>query len=138
MKFITPTGRFKDIPVHKYRVDFDAEQGSEFSASVLDFFYPYWKHDIVCAELPVAGRDKMRYDFVNLSKKIILETDGIAHLDPKSHFHKGSPAKWLSQIKRDDLKNQMAKRNGFTMIRIEPDDLPLTKEWVEETYSITL
>ncbi len=137
MKFITPTGRLKDIPVHQYRVDFDADQGSEFSAGVLDFFYPYWKAHVVLAELPVAGT-KMRYDFVNLDRRLILETDGVAHFDPKSHFHGGSPAKWLAQIKRDELKNRMAQVNGFTMIRIQPDNLPLTKKWVEETFQIVL
>ncbi len=138
MKFVTPTGRLKDIPVSQYRVDWMADQGSQFSSEVLDFFEPYWRHDFVVAELPVAGRDQMRYDFVNLTKHVILETDGIAHYDPKSHFHGGSKAKWLAQIKRDELKNQMARRNGLTMIRIQPDNLPLTKEWVEETFGITL
>lgn len=137
MKWLTPTGRLKDIPVHRYRVDWMADQGSQFSSDVLDFFEPYWRHDVVYSELPVAGT-KMRYDFVNLTKHVILETDGIAHLTPKSHFHGGIPAKWLDQIKRDDLKNQMARRNGFIMVRIEPDHLPLTKKWVEETFDITL
>jgi hypothetical protein len=42
MKFKTPSGKPKDIPIHNYLVDFDDEQGSQFSAEVLDFFYPYW------------------------------------------------------------------------------------------------
>lgn len=137
MKWKKQSGKLVDIPVHRYLVDFDADQGSEFSANVLDFFYPFWKHDIVAAELPVAGT-KLRYDFVNITKRLIVETDGIAHLSPKSHFHQGSRAKWLSQVKRDLLKDQLAEKNGFKMLRIRPDHLPLTKEWVESTFDITL
>ena len=138
MKFVTPSGKFKDIPVGKYRVDFDGDQGSQFSEEVLDFLYPYWKTDYVYAEVPVAGT-KMRYDYVNLTKRIIVETDGEQHDEFVKHFHGTIPvAKYLKQIKNDLLKDQMAEHNGFKMVRIKPGDLPLTKAWFAKHYDITL
>lgn len=137
MKWKTPSGKLKDIVMPPYRVDFDDDQDSQFSTEVLDFLEPYWRHDMVYAQVPVAGT-KMSYDYVNVTKKIILEADGIQHDNPKSHFHGGIPAKWLSQIKRDQLKNELAAKNGFKMIRIRPGDLPLTKTWMESTWNISL
>lgn len=137
MKWKTPTGRLKDIPMHHYLVDWMADQDSQFSAEVLEFFRPYWRHDVVCAQVPVAG-NRMSYDYVNVTKRIIVEADGIQHDNPNSHFHGGSNAKWLGQIKRDHLKNDLAAKNGFTMIRIKPDDMPLSRRWVESTFGVTL
>ena len=142
MKFKTPTGRFKEINIASYRVDFDGEQGSDFAAEVLDRLYPYWKYDIVVAEFPVAGRDKMRYDYVNLSRKVVVECDGVQHDDPLAYHNRGSKAVWLAQIKRDDLKNRMAAANGWTMVRIKPGDMPKLRDdikgWFLEMYDITL
>ncbi len=137
MKWKKPSGKLKDINMAQYKIDWDDDQDSQFSSEVADFFYPYWKHDVVCVQVPVAGT-KMTYDYVNINKKIIVEVDGIQHFSPKSHFHQGSPAKWLAQIKRDDDKNKLAEKNGFTMIRIRPDNLPLTKKWVEDTWNVVL
>lgn len=137
MKWKTLSGHIKDIPMHKYLVDWDADQGSEFSASVLEFLEPYWKHDIVCAEIPVAGT-RMRYDFVNVSKKLICETDGAQHDKfMAGHFHR-TREDYKAQIKRDMLKDTLAQKNGFKMMRIKPTDLPLTKEWFFKTFEVTL
>lgn len=137
MEWKTATGKIKNIPMHKYLVDWDGDQGSAFSEDVLDFLHTYWKNDIVCAEVPVAGT-KMRYDYVNVSKKIICETDGAQHDKFISgHFHR-TREDYKAQIKRDMLKDELAQKNGFKMIRIKPTDLPLTKEWLEETFEIKL
>lgn len=136
MKQKTITGKLKDIPTAPYRVDWDANQGSQFSADVLDFLWAYWKHDVVLAEWPVAGT-KLRYDFVNLTKHIVVETDGIQHSQFSDHFH-GSRAGYLNQIKRDLLKDRIAEINGFKMVRINPDDLPLTKEFFKRQFDIDL
>ncbi len=136
MKQVTATGRTKDIPTAPYRVDWDGDQGSEFSAQVLDFLYPYWRHDVVLAEWPVPGT-RMRYDFVNLSKRIIAETDGVQHDQFSTHFH-GNRVAFLSQIKRDLLKDKIADLNGFTLIRIKPGDLPLSKDFFKRQFDIDL
>jgi len=137
MKWKTATGKIKDIPMHKYLVDWDADQGSVFSADVLAFLEKYWKYDIVCAEVPVAGT-RMKYDFVNVTKMLICETDGAQH-DKfiEGHFHR-TREDYKAQIKRDVQKDSLAQKNGFKMIRIKPTDLPLTKEWFKTTYDVDL
>jgi len=141
VKFKTPTGRLKEINIAAYRVDFDGEQGSDFAAEVLDLLYPYWKYDIVTQELPVAGT-RLRYDYVNHSKRIACECDGVQHDDPLAYHNRGSKAVWLAQIKRDDLKNRMAAAQGWTMVRIKPDDMPKLRKdikgWFLEMFDITL
>lgn len=137
MKQITSSGRIKDIKTTPYLVDWDADQGSEFSAEVLDFLSIYWKKDVILSEWPVAGT-RMRYDYVNLSKKIIVETDGIQHSEYNPHFHRNSHNIYLAQIKRDVLKDKIAELNGFKMVRINPSDLPITKEFFKRQFDITL
>lgn len=138
MKWKTISGKLKDVNMGNHLIDWDDDQDSKFSKEVADFLHPYWKYDVVCVQVPVAGREKMTYDYVNVSKKIIMEVDGSQHQSFNKHFHGDCRAKYRAQIDRDLLKDKLAEKNGFTMIRIRPEDLPLTKEWVEETWEITL
>lgn len=137
MKQKTITGRVKEMPTAPYIVDWDGEQGSQFSADILDFLYPYWKHDVVLAEWGVPGT-RMRYDYVNLSRRVICECDGLQHDQFSEHWHKGSRTNYLAQIKRDLLKEKVAEINGFKLIRIKPSDLPLTKEFFKRQFDIEL
>lgn len=124
--------------MHKYLIDWDGKQDSDQSTRLANFLRPYWKHDIVCVQVPVAGT-RMSYDYVNCSKKIIVEFDGAQH-DRLilGHFHR-TPEDYRAQIKRDVLKDDLAIKNGFTMIRIKPDDLDkLSKEWFEKEFGISL
>lgn len=136
MKWKTASGKLKEIPMHRYLVDWDDDQDSQFSAEVLDFFEPYWQHDVVCAQVPVAG-SKMSYDYVNVTKRLVLECDGRQHTSFVPHFHTNR-ANFQAQVRRDFQKDDLAERNGFTMIRIRPDNLPLTKTWLESTFDVTL
>lgn len=137
MKWITLRGRVVDVPTAKYRVDWDGDQGSRFSKAVLDWIKPYWEKDAVLAEWPVPGGNRMRFDFVNINKRLIVETDGKQHDQYSDHFH-GSQSAYRAQMGRDLKKDEVALLNQFTMIRIKPEDLPLTKEWLEKTFDITL
>jgi hypothetical protein len=136
MKFKTLTGRLKDINISSYRIDWEGDFPSDFAADVADYLYPYWRHDVVVAELPVAGT-KLRYDMVNLTRRIVIETDGIQHDAYTPHWH-GSKVGYLNQIKRDVLKDKIAEANGLVMVRIKPDDLPLTKSFFKDHYNIDL
>ena len=137
MKFKTLTGRLKEVNVKPYLIDYNNDSLSDFQYNIKTFLKPYWQYDVVCEELPVAGT-KLRFDFINLNKHIVVEANGIAHLDPKSHFHGGSKTKWLSQIKRDMLKHKWCEINGYTLVEIEPDDIPLSKDFFLKEYNIKL
>ncbi len=136
MRFKTLSGRTKEINISPYRIDWDGDFPSNFAADIADFLYPYWKHDVVLTELEVAGT-RMRYDMVNLSKRIVVEGDGRQHDAYVPHFH-GSRMGFLAQIKRDLLKDKIAEMNGFTLIRIKPSDLPLTKDFFKRQFDIDL
>lgn len=125
------------MPTAPYKVDWTARQGSRFSKDVLDFLHAYWKHDVVLSEWPVVGT-RMRYDFVNLTRKIIIESDGVQHGSYNPHFHNGIRDKFKDQIKRDLEKEDIARVNGFTLVRIMPSDLPLTREFFKTKFNITL
>lgn len=137
MIFKTLRGASKDIKIRHYLIDWGGDSLSHFQEEVKAFLYPYWRRDVVCEELPVAGT-KMRFDMINISRKVIVEVNGVAHLDPDSHFHQGSRARWLSQIKRDHAKTEWAEMNGYQMAEIEPDDLPLTKDFFKRQFDIDL
>lgn len=138
MKWKTATGRLKDVNMTQYLIDWDGDQDSEQSSELADFLYPYWKHDIVCVQVPCVGT-RMSYDYVNATKRIIIEYDGAQHDKlVLGHFHR-TRSDYVAQIKRDLLKNQLAEKNGFKMVRIKPDDLSkLSREWFKETWEITL
>ncbi|MBF9678727.1 hypothetical protein IAI24_11340, partial [Streptococcus pseudopneumoniae] len=67
MKWKTATGRFKDIPMHKYLIDWEDKQDSKESKRLAEFLKPYWKYDVVCVQVPVAGTPRYSYDYVNIS-----------------------------------------------------------------------
>lgn len=138
MKWKTLSGKFKDIPMHRYLIDWESSQDSKFSKSVIEFLRPYWRYDVVCTQVPVAGK-RYTIDYVNVSKKIMIEVDGRQHLEYNEFMHRGSRENYKAQFKRDLFKDDYAEKNGFMMIRIIPDDLPkLSPEWFKEKFGITL
>jgi hypothetical protein len=136
MKWKTLSGKLKDVATPQYSIDWDGDFASKLEEEIADWFYPYWKGDIVTAQFPIPGT-KMSLDFFNVSRRIAIEGQGRQHSE-YTPFLSRSRAGYLSQIKRDESKRKWCDLNGVTLIEIHPSNLPLTKEWVEETYSITL
>jgi hypothetical protein len=138
MKWKTPSGKFKDVPMHKYLIDWDDDQDSEQSSQLADFLYPYWRHDVVCCQVPCVGT-RMSYDYVNVSKKVICEFDGNQHQNFIEGFFHKSREDYKAQIKRDILKDKLAEASGFKMVRIRPEDLSkLSPQWFKETWEVIL
>lgn len=137
MKFKTTNGRIKDVKIPKYLIDWQGNSLSKFQHNVKRFLFPYWRYDVVCEEFPVPG-ERWHIDIINLSRKIMIEVNGIAHLDPNSHFHHGSKQSWLGQIKRDMGKHAWAATNGYVVAEIEPQDMPLTKDFFKRQFDIDL
>ena len=135
MKFKLLNGRLKDFNVSSTRIDWDGDSLSDFQAECKDFFYPYWKHDIVCEEFRLFGR--MSLDIFNISRRIVVEVQGRQH-SAYVPFFSGSRSGYLGQIKRDLKKVEFCRINGLTLIEIFPENMPLTKKWFLDTYSINL
>ncbi len=135
MKFKTLTGKLKDVPIHHYSIDWEGDFASKLEEEIADWFYPYWKNDIVTAQFPLPHR--MSLDFFNVSKRIAIEGQGRQH-SIYVRFLSGSRAGYLGQLKRDESKRKWCEINDVTLIEIHPQNLPLTKKWVEETWNVVL
>lgn len=136
MKFKTLTGRFKEVPIHQYMIDWEGDFASKLEEDVADWIYPHWKRDVVTAQFPLPRR--MSLDFLNVSKRIAIEAQGRQH----SHytpFLSGSRSGYVGQIKRDLSKQKWCELNDIILIEIFPKDIPnLSVEWFRDTWDITL
>jgi very-short-patch-repair endonuclease len=66
--------------------------------------------------------EKRQFDFLLIDKRIIIECDGdYWHANPKFY---PQPKDWqIERIKIDRVKNEIAKENGYTIIRFWEDDI---------------
>lgn len=131
MKFKTLSGKDKFLNVEKTRIKWNEPSLSKFQESVKNFLYPYWAYHVVYEEMPVAGT-KMRMDFYNATKRIAIECDGKQHDKYNKFFHSGNRYNYFNQIKRDNLKYLWCVENGILLVNVEPQDLPLDKEFFKK------
>ena len=138
MKFKTLSGKERGINIHNYIIDWDNKSASNFQFNVKQFLKPYWQFQVVCEEFVLCGT-RLRFDFFNITRNIVVEADGCAHTNFNRHFHNNSRANYLAQIKRDLLKEKWCDINKILMVHIYPDDVDdLCSEWFEEKYQISL
>ena len=117
MVFISVKGRKQKIKNStRYLIKWDEKSRSIFQYNVKQFLKRYWATDVVFEELPVVG-SRLTLDIYNASKKIAIEVDGDQHYSYNKFFH-GNRSNFLSQIKRDDMKDSFCDINDITLIRI--------------------
>jgi len=97
---------------------------------------PRWKHEEMCRNIlekifnkpfkscrpkflknPVTGQN-LEIDCFNEQLRIGLEYDGVQHSKYTPHFHRSGKAEFLYQLKKDQFKDMVCKREGITLIRI--------------------
>lgn len=116
MIFLDLKGRKKSIKnIRRYLVEWNKLTKSKGQTELKRFLYPYWSGDIVFEELPLVG-SRMTFDIVNITKKIIIEHQGVQHQKFVKHFHGSRVGKFLGQIKRDMKKHEWAELNGFSLV----------------------
>lgn len=125
------------ISVPKYRLSWDKPCRSKFQFDVKQWLKKYWLNHVCLEEFRIPG-SRLMCDMVNLTKRAVIETNGVQHDEFNTHFHKGSRANFLSQIKRDESKRVWAEANDFVMIEIVPTDLPLTVDFFKEKYGFSI
>lgn len=131
MKFITTRGSVKNVKnSRKYLIDWEAQSKSKFQKRVKDFLCNHWSNDVVFEEFPVAGT-RMRFDFFNLSRKVVVEAQGGQHTRHVKFFHGRSKIGYGQQIKRDILKIEFCEANDIQLVEIY-DDKELTKEFFKQ------
>ena len=117
MTFLDLKGRKKNLNIRKYLVDWNGKTRSKGETALKTFLYPYWRSDIVLQEMPLVG-SRMRFDMVNVSKKIVIEVQGCQHNKFVKHFHGTRVGKFLGQIKRDISKHEWCEINDFTLVEV--------------------
>lgn len=136
MKFKTLNNKLREVPIHKYLIDWDGKFASNFETEVANWIRPYWKNDVVTAQLKVAGT-KLSLDFYNVSQKIAIEVQGRQHV-MYVPFLSGTRSGYLSQLKRDLMKAKFCEINNIKLIEIFPEDLPLSKKFFKEKFNVIL
>ena len=117
MKFITAAGKVKAIKGYrKYLIDWDGKSPSKGQKRVKDFLKDYWAYDSVFEELPVAGT-RLRFDFYNASRKIVVEYSPSQHFTYVKHFHKSREG-FLKAQERDWQKLEFCNLNGIALIEV--------------------
>lgn len=108
------------ISIKRYTIEWESAP-SKGQQVLQNFLYPYWKNQIILAEMYVPGT-KWRFDIVNCNKKIILEYSPSHHNSFNPFFHKNR-AGYLKSLKSDIYKRDWAAINGFKVIDIDESDL---------------
>jgi hypothetical protein len=131
MKFKTLNGKERFLKnAKKYIINWQGKSKSNIQWRVKQFLLSYWKYDVVFEEIRVVGT-RLSLDIYNANKKIAIEVQGKQHQTYNPYFHGNDRRKWLSQLRRDDLKLQFCLTNGIKLVEIYETDL-ICKETFEK------
>lgn len=127
MVFKTLVGSSKRVSKAKnYLIKWDDSSRSKMQYNCKQFLKQFWLNDIVFEEFPIAGT-RLSIDFYNSNKKIAVEVQGGQHLKYTPHFHGKSKQTFLSQVRRDNDKQEFCKINNIKLVEVYPGD-ELSKE----------
>ncbi len=122
MIFKTLIGSTKRVKKPKnYMVKWDKPSRSKMQFEVKNFIKNYWFNDIVFEEFPIVGT-RMSLDLYNGNKNIAIEVQGEQHLKYTPFFHGKSKTTFLSQIRRDNDKQEFCKLNKIKLVEVYPKD----------------
>lgn len=122
MIFKTLVGSTKRVKKPKnYMVKWDKPSRSKMQFGVKDFVKKYWFNDVVFEEFPIVGT-RMSLDLYNANKNIAIEVQGAQHLKYTPFFHGKSKTTFLSQIRRDNEKQEFCKLNDIKLVEVYPED----------------
>lgn len=136
MIFKTLVGSTKRVKKPKnYMVKWTKQSRSKMQFNVKQFIKTYWFNDVVFEEFPIVGT-RMSLDLYNANKNIAIEVQGAQHLKYTPFFHGKSKSTFLSQIRRDNDKQEFCKLNEIKLVEIYPDDIVSTDLF--KSFGITL
>ena len=124
MMFTDAKGRRRRLPNYsKYKIDWEAKSRSKLQRAVKEILFGYWNGEFVYEELPVIGT-RLTIDFFNATQDIAIEVDGKQHIEYNKFFHGGNRMNFLSQLERDEQKENFCQSNNIMLYRInEGEDL---------------
>ena len=122
MIFKTLVGSKKRVKKPKnYMVKWEKPSRSKMQFGVKEFVKNYWFNGVVFEEFPIVGT-RMSLDLYNANKNIAIEVQGAQHLKYTPFFHGKSKTTFLSQIRRDNDKEEFCKLNNIKLVEVYPED----------------
>ena len=138
MRLLNIHGNLIHKNVKKNIIKWQDKSRSKLQFDFKQFFYPYWKNQIVYEEFPVYGT-LLKVDFLNATKKIAVEIQGNQHESFNKFFHDNSRLKYLQSIKRDVQKSKWLEMNNFKFLELYENDLKiLSPQYIEEKCGILI
>lgn len=135
MRLYDIRGRLIYKNVKPYLIDWEGKSASKGQFKVKRFFKQYWQRHLVYEEFPVYS-SRLRVDFLNATRKLAIEYNGVQHNEFNPFFHKNRMNYFFS-IKRDMKKAEWLEKNGFKLIELEEDDIPLlSPEYIREKFGV--
>lgn len=121
MKYYSVGGKLVSRNVHRLKIIWSADSRSKFQTKIKNLLLPIWRNDIVFEEFPVFGT-RLTLDFLNASRNIAVEVQGIQHIKYTPFFQNGESA-YLDQLKRDQKKLVFCENNKIRLVEIFPEDM---------------
>ncbi len=137
MRWKLPSGRMVFKNDAKYKIDFDKKSKSNGQFAVKQFLKEFCTNHILFEEYTLPST-RLRVDFIDATRKLAIEFDGPQHSEYNKFFHNNSRLNFLQSIKNDMQKREFLENNGYLVIQVFKEDLPLTKKWFKEKYDIDL
>ncbi len=123
-------GNYSD---NKYRIKWDKKSPSKGAQKVKDFLFENCKNHVLFEEyrLPTT---RLKCDWIDATIKVCLEYDDkeTGHHNQFNKFFHKTRLGYLNSIKRDIKKDKILEENGYKVVRIFEEDLPLSKQWFKE------
>jgi len=99
-------------------IDWNGKSLSKLQKDCKSVLANFWGNDIVAEEQNVPS-SKMHFDFVNFSKKIVVECNGGQHYKFNKHFHNKNIFNFVASKARDEKKKKFAETNSFQFIEVQ-------------------
>ncbi len=126
------------LNIAKYRINWDTDGSSKPERLFRDLIKPYWKNSIILFQVIIPG-SLLRLDFLNVTKKLLVEIDGKQHSEFNKHFHNNSRANYLASIKRDLQKEKWAEDNNIKVLHLNEADLKVfSPQYIKEKFDIDI
>lgn len=126
------------INVRKYLIDWKNDGNSSLERRFRDLIYPYWRHSIVLFQPTIPGC-RLKLDFLNVNKKLAVETDGVQHNKFNPFFHNNSKNVYKDAFKRDLIKYKWLEQNDIKLLVLFEEDLKLfSPKYIKEKFGIEI
>ena len=126
--------KYRNHSDNKYRIKWDRKAPSKGAQIVKDFLFQNCRNHVLFEEYRLPS-SRLYCDWIDATLKLCLEYDDKEETGHHNHFNKffhKTRLGYLNSIKRDIKKDQILELNGYKVVRIFEEDLPLTIQWFEK------